>query len=70
MPSAMGLEFSRAFEQMFPDVAAKNDATLIPFLLEGVGGSVALNQADRIHPTARGHAIIADQVWKVLRPLL
>ncbi|WP_414663954.1 arylesterase [Horticoccus sp. 23ND18S-11] len=70
MPSAMGLEFSRSFEQMFPDVAAKNDATLIPFLLEGVGGSVALNQPDRIHPTARGHAIIADQVWKILRPLL
>lgn len=70
MPSAMGLEFSRAFEQMFPDVAAKNGAALIPFLLEGVGGSVALNQADRIHPTARGHAVIADQVWKTLRPLL
>lgn len=70
MPSAMGLEFSRAFEQVFPDVAAKNDATLIPFLLEGVGGSVALNQGDRIHPTARGHAVIADHVWKVLRPLL
>src|SRR5688572_8761017 len=70
IPPAMGLEFSREFERMFPAVAEKYDATLVPFLLEGVGGRVDLNQPDRIHPTAKGHAIIADTVWKVLRPLL
>ena len=70
MPPTMGAEFSREFESVFPEVAAKYDATLVPFLLEGVGGRVDLNQPDRIHPTAKGHAIIADTVWKVLRPLL
>jgi len=70
IPPAMRSEFSREFEKMFPAVAEKYDATLVPFLLEGVGGRVELNQADRIHPTAKGHAIIADTVWKVLRPLL
>jgi len=70
IPPAMGSEFSREFEKMFPAVAEKYDATLVPFLLEGVGGRVELNQADRIRPTAKGHAIIADTVWKVLRPLL
>ena len=45
-------------------------AVLVPFLLEGVGGRIDLNQADRIHPTEKGHVIIADNVWKVLRPLL
>jgi acyl-CoA thioesterase I len=70
IPPAMGPEFSREFERMFPAVAEKYDATLVPFLLEGVGGRVDLNQPDRIHPTAKGHAIIADTVWKVLRPLL
>jgi acyl-CoA thioesterase I len=70
MPPAMGADFSRDFERMFPEVAEKNDATLVPFLLEGVGGHVELNQSDRIHPTAKGHVMIAETVWKVLRPLL
>jgi acyl-CoA thioesterase-1 len=70
MPPTMGAEFSREFENVFPEVAAKYDATLVPFLLHGVGGRIDLNQPDRIHPTAKGHAIIADTVWKVLRPLL
>lgn len=70
VPPAMGQDFSREFERMYPEVAEKNHATLVPFLLEGVGGRTDLNQPDRIHPTAKGHAIIADTVWKVLRPLL
>ena len=45
-------------------------ATLVPFLLDGVGGVTELNQADRIHPNPAGHAIMAETVWKVLRPLL
>ena len=55
---------------MFPDVSEKKDAILVPFLLEGVGGREDLNQPDRIHPTAKGHVMIAETVWKVLRPLL
>jgi acyl-CoA thioesterase I len=70
MPPAMGREFSQKFERVFSEVAEKTDATLVPFLLEGVGGHVDLNQPDRIHPTAKGHVLIAETVWKVLRPLL
>jgi len=70
IPPAMGQEFSREFERMYPEVAEKTDATLVPFLLEGVGGRADLNQPDRIHPTAKGHVLIAETVWKVLRPLL
>jgi acyl-CoA thioesterase-1 len=70
MPPAMGQEFSREFERMFPEVAEKNDAALVPFLLAGVGGRIDLNQPDRIQPTAKGHTMIAENVWKVLRPLL
>jgi acyl-CoA thioesterase I len=66
----MGQDFSREFGRMFPEIAEKTDATLVPFLLEGVGGRVDLNQPDRIHPTAKGHVLIAETVWKVLRPLL
>jgi acyl-CoA thioesterase I len=70
MPPAMGQDFSREFAKMYPEVAAHNDAVLVPFLLEGVGGRADLNQPDRIHPTAKGHVIIAETLWKVLRPLL
>jgi acyl-CoA thioesterase-1 len=70
MPPAMGQDFSREFAKMYPEVAAQNDAVLVPFLLEGVGGRADLNQPDRIHPTAKGHVIIAETLWKILRPLL
>lgn len=70
MPPAMGADFTEAFQEIFPAVAGKYHAVLVPFLLEGVGGRLDLNQADRIHPTAKGHAVIAETIWKVLRPLL
>jgi acyl-CoA thioesterase-1 len=70
VPPAMGGDFSHAFERIFPEVAKKYDATLVPFLLEGVGGHPRLNQPDAIHPNASGAAIVAGNVWAVLRPLL
>jgi acyl-CoA thioesterase-1 len=66
----MGQDYDRAFAKIFPDIAKKCHAALIPFLLEGVGGDPHLNQPDGIHPTPDGHKIVADNVWKVLRPLL
>jgi acyl-CoA thioesterase-1 len=70
MPPSMGADFAKAFERMYPEVADKHGAVLVPFLLDGVGGRLDLNLPDRIHPNARGHAIIAETVWKALRPLL
>lgn len=70
MPPSMGADFARAFERMYPEVAEKYGAVLVPFLLDGVGGQLDLNLPDRIHPNARGHAVIAETVWKALRPLL
>jgi acyl-CoA thioesterase-1 len=70
MPTSMGEEYSEAFARVYPALAARNSATLIPFLLEGVGGRPELNQADGIHPTAEGARRVARNVWRVLRPLL
>jgi len=70
MPSNLGPEYTAGFQAIFPAIAKKNGAILIPFLLEGVGGRPELNQADGIHPTPEGHRIIARNVWKVLEPLL
>lgn len=65
-----GEEYRRRFRAIYPELARKNDAVLIPFLLEGVAGVPALNQPDGIHPTAEGHARAAETVWKALRPVL
>lgn len=62
--------YAREFQRVFPDLAKKNKAALIPFLLEGVGGDPKLNLPDGIHPTAEGHKILAQTVWKTLKPLL
>lgn len=70
MPPAMGADYAREFQAVFPAVAEKYQAALVPFLLENVGGVARFNQGDRIHPNPAGHAILADNVWKILRPLL
>lgn len=70
MPPNMGQQYNAAFQKIFSDLAAKNKAALIPFLLEGVGGRPDLNQEDHIHPTEEGHRIVAENVWKILRPVL
>jgi acyl-CoA thioesterase I len=70
VPPNMGGDYGRKFEAVFGDLAKKNKALLIPFVLEGVGGSRELNLADGIHPTAKGHEIVAANVWKVLEPVL
>ncbi len=70
MPPNVGTSYAAAFKAVFRDVAAKNKAVLIPFLLEGVGGIPRLNQTDGIHPTAEGQKIIAANVWKALEPIL
>jgi acyl-CoA thioesterase-1 len=70
VPPNFGGEYGRQFEAIFPELAKKNDAALIPFILQGVGGIRELNLADGIHPTAKGQQIVADNVWRVLQPEL
>ncbi|MCC6280803.1 MAG: arylesterase [Saprospiraceae bacterium] len=69
-PPNLGSAYTTAFKQMYPDLAQNNRATLIPFLLDGVGGVPALNLEDGIHPNVDGQKIVAENVWKVLKPLL
>ena len=70
MPPSMGQDYARAFAAVYPALAQKNQATLLHFLLDGVGGQPALNQADAIHPNPAGHALVAETVWSHLQPLL
>jgi acyl-CoA thioesterase I len=70
VPPNMGRDYGQKFEAIFRDIAKKNQAALIPFVLEGVGGVRDLNLSDGIHPSARGQEIVAANVWKVLEPVL
>ncbi len=69
MPQNMGA-YADDYAKVFPELAREYNATLIPSLLEGVGGIARLNLPDGVHPTTEGHAIVAETVWKYLQPLL
>jgi acyl-CoA thioesterase I len=70
MPPNYGRAYADRFQQVYRDLAARNGAALVPFLLEGVGGITSLNQSDGIHPTAEGQRRIAETVWRALEPVL
>jgi acyl-CoA thioesterase-1 len=65
----LGTAYVRRFRAIYPELAREYRAALIPFLLAGVGGVDTLNQEDGIHPTARGHRLLAENVWAVLEPI-
>jgi acyl-CoA thioesterase-1 len=70
MPANYGLDYTRRFSGVYPELARRYDVLLIPFLLDGVAMNGNLNQADGIHPNAEGARVLADTVWKALEPLL
>ena len=69
-PPNLGATYTNAFRDMYPELARKNKALLIPFLLDKVGGEATLNLEDGIHPNIAGHKIVAETVWKVLKTAL
>jgi acyl-CoA thioesterase-1 len=70
LPPNYGAEYTREFEAVYPAVARRAKVAFMPFLLDGVAADARLNQADGIHPSAAGHAVIAERIWPHLRPLL
>ncbi len=70
VPPNMGQQYATEFRNLYTELAQKNNMTLIPFLLEGVGGVARLNLQDGIHPTAEGQHIVAENVWSLLKTVL
>ena len=70
VPPNMGKEYTEDFRSVYPSLASKNKAMLIPFILDGVGGIEKLNQADGIHPNVEGHQIISNRIVGVFEKLL
>ena len=69
LPNSSADDYVFAFGNMFSELAARNNAALVPYLLEGVAGDPSLNLPDGIHPNAAGHRILAENVWRVLEPI-
>ena len=69
-PPNLGASYAMEFREVFIDLAQTYDLVFLPFLLVGVAAEPLLNQADGIHPNARGAAIVAERVRETIEPLL
>ncbi len=69
-PRNLGPEYAAEFDAVFPDLAQEYDALLYPFLLEGVALDPARNQADGIHPNARGVARMVEGILPLAEKLI
>ncbi|MGH8102058.1 MAG: GDSL-type esterase/lipase family protein [Chthoniobacterales bacterium] len=69
LPNYAAGDYVSAFGRMYVDLAVKNHAVLLPYLLEGVAGDPLLNLPDHIHPNADGQKVLAENVWRVLEPI-
>lgn len=69
-PPNLGQRYTRAFHDVFLNVARDEGVTLIPFFLDGVAGVPAMNQSDGIHPTEEGARLAARNMWRTLAPVL
>jgi acyl-CoA thioesterase-1 len=70
LPRNYGSQYIREFERIFTELAKKHSIPLIPFLLAGFAETGRHMQPDQLHPTAEGNRIVADTVFKAIKPLL
>ncbi len=69
-PTSSGRDYELQIRDLFQSLSKEQDVPMIPFFLEGVAGIESLNQTDRVHPNAKGTKIVANVVYKHLKPLL
>jgi len=69
LPNYGADDYVSAFGKMFGELATKNGAALVPYLLESVAGDLSLHLPDGINPNAAGQKILAENVWRVLEPI-
>jgi len=70
IPPNYGSRYQKAFESIYSNIASETSATLIPFMLEEVALNDELMLPDGIHPKASAQPLIADYVYRQLKPLL
>ena len=69
-PRNLGEDYGRAFDAIFPGLAADFETLFYPFFLDGVATNPALNQADGLHPTAAGVDLIVRKILPKVEELI
>jgi acyl-CoA thioesterase-1 len=69
-PPNYGPTYTRSFRAIYADIAKRENVPLVPFLLAGVAGISRYNQADGVHPNLAGERIVADNIWRALKPIV
>ena len=70
LPPNYGARYTKAFAQVYSDLAMQKNVPLVPFFLEGVGGHPELMQADGIHPAQNAQGQLLENAWPAIKPLL
>jgi acyl-CoA thioesterase I len=70
IPPNYGIEYAQQLRDLYPELAKKNNALLVPFLLDGIADKLELFQADRLHPKAGAQPRILENVLPVVRKAL
>jgi acyl-CoA thioesterase-1 len=63
VPTNYGRDYTEAFAAIYPRIAKAEKVSLMPFLLDGVGGHAELNLDDGIHPNLEGQRLVASNVF-------
>ena len=66
VPPNLGQDYTKQFETIYPELAEENNLPLIPMIMDKIGGDEELMQSDGLHPTPRGHKVIANTIWDTL----
>jgi acyl-CoA thioesterase-1 len=69
-PPNLGANYTKKFRGAYESVAKSEGVTLMPFLLDRVAGKPELNQDDGVHPNVTGEKIVAENVWRSLKPVV
>jgi acyl-CoA thioesterase-1 len=69
-PPNLGPDYARAFDAIYPELAAKHGVPFYPFFLDGVAADIGLNQRDGMHPTADGVAAIVTRIAPKVEELI
>lgn len=69
-PPNFGVKYTSDFRNAYTSVAKDEGVALMPFLLDGVAGKAELNQDDAVHPNLAGEKIVADNVWRAIKPVV
>jgi acyl-CoA thioesterase-1 len=69
-PRNLGADYAKAFDPIYPELAAQYGLILYPFIADGVLGESAMTQADGMHPTAAGVDVMVARMLPKVEELI